>query len=180
MHPDILYILLFHTYFHLSILTVTASVVSHYRAIQFYYHYNSLPYILSLAPAFEHEAYDDEIHWDGNTIDRNGGKRLWHTDSKEHIQEGHLQQIVEEMGTTEAESILRRSLLLEGEARRHIVIEDKADEITCGERHTRIDHVHEREVNTVVYHCRQTAGDDEAEDFLSCIAVYHISLYLSE
>ena len=84
------------------------------------------------------------------------------------------------MGTTEAESILRRRLLLEGEARRHIVIEDKADEITCGERYARIDYVHEREVNTVVYHCRQTAGDDEAKDFLSCIAVYHISLYLSE
>ena len=63
---------------------------------------------------------------------RCGSQLATDADPEEEIEEPHVEQVVREMGSTKAQTVLRRGLLPEGEVGRQPVVDEEAEDIADG------------------------------------------------
>ena len=86
---------------------------------------------------FEDESHEDEVRGYGDGENGKGRQFAAEADPEEEVEEHDMQQIVHEVGPAEAQSVLRRSLLLKREVGREVVVHQEAQHVADG-----IGHVH--------------------------------------
>ena len=87
----------------------------------------------------EHEADQEEIDGNGDAEDAQGGCLVADTQAEEDVEEHHVEQIVDQMGTTEPNAVLGRHGLAEREVGGEIIVEQQTEQIAYRVGHIDID-----------------------------------------
>ena len=96
---------------------------------------------------FEDEPHEDEVRGYGDGEHGKGRQFAAEADPEEEVEEHDMQQVVHEVGPAEAQSVLRRSLLLKREVGREVVVHQEG----CG------------------------THDAESDQFAQCLFLLHIT-----
>ena len=98
----------------------------------------------------EDEADEDVIDGYGDGIDTHGSHGGAQAHLQEDIEEDHLQQVVDNVGHTEACAILDVGLRTEDVAGAHVIVEHKAGDIACRPRDVDIDDQLEQPIDGIM------------------------------
>ena len=78
----------------------------------------------------EDKAYQQEVDGNGNGIDANWGHLRAQSHPKEEVQQSHLEEVVDQVGSTKAGSVFGICLLMEDEVGRQVVVDDKSGNVS--------------------------------------------------
>ena len=98
------------------------------------------------------ESDEDEVRGYGDGIHTKRGELLAQTYPQEEIEQPDVQEIVEEVGTPETDTVFRRGLLVEGEVGREPVVHKETEHVADGIGHVHVDPVLQDPVNDIVQH----------------------------
>ena len=101
---------------------------------------------------FKDKPDNDEVRGHGDGIYTKRGHLLAQTQPQEEIQQPDVQEIVEEVGTPETDSVFRRGLLVEGEVGREPVVHKETEYVADGIGHVHVDPVLQNPLDDIVQH----------------------------
>ena len=115
---------------------------------------------------FEDESHEDEVGGYGDSEHGKGRQFAAEADPEEEVEEHDMQQIVHEVGPAEAQSVLRRSLLLKREVGREVVVHQEAQHVADGIGHVYLYPVLQYPVDGIVDGSRCGAHDAESAIYM--------------
>ena len=127
---------------------------------------------------FEYESHEHEIRRYGDGEHGDGRQLAAETEPQEEVEEHDMQEIVEEMRTAEADAVLRRGLLLEGEVGREVVVHQETEHVADGVGHVDVDPVLQDPVDGIMDGGCRGAHDAESYQFAKCFFLLHIYGFL--
>jgi len=125
---------------------------------------------------FEHKSDKYKICGHGNSQYSNGGKFTAETQPEEGIEKYDMQEIVYQMSPPEANAILGRSFLFEGEVSCQIIVDKETENISDGIGYVNINPVLEYPINDIVDGCCRRAHNAKPEQFSKSLLFIHIFL----
>ena len=99
---------------------------------------------------FKDKPDEDEVRGHGDGVHAKRGELLAEAYPQEEVEQRHVQEIVEEVGTAEADAVFRRGLLVEGEVGREPVVHKETEHVADGIGHVHVDPVLQDPVYDVV------------------------------
>lgn len=127
----------------------------------------------------EDEADHDEVGGDGDGEDGDGGELAAEAQPEEKVEQHDVEQVVDQVGTAKTDAILGGGLLVEREARREVVVDQEAQDVTHGVGHVDIDPVLQHPVDDVVDGGSRGADNAEADEFAKGLFLVHLLAILT-
>ena len=126
---------------------------------------------------FEDEPHEHEVrrHGDGEYGDR--CQFATESDPEEEIEEHDMQQVIHQMRPAEAQSVLRRGLLLKREVGAQIVVHQKAYHVADGIGHVHLYPVLQYPIDGIVDGCRRGTHDAESDQFAQRFFLLHVAQF---